>query len=342
MKYFVAVITLVILMGIPVNSFSSAKTNKYFSLYGGIWSIDNGEASFKISFPISGVGTGYSELEWKDLDSLTPMIGAKIVPYFYFLSLDIQYAGGNLREGDNTDTDWIGGYFPFSVSKADTDGDVKQWSIDMDILLYPYRGKPTSWGKGDRDRGDKEPIFKAIDRKKRGWADDRTKLKAVIGYFNYEYSLRDTNGVQTSDPLGLFGGTGPFSGLNSTFDFQWKGIKTGLGFEHDFIQSPSKGLHAFGFNIEYAFLWEIDYTGKGYWNLRDLRFTQEADNGTGYDFLIYLFYNPLRNFQVQLGYRSLHVEAKDGLDLRSGVKNADLDKAESSSAGWLLNLAYTF
>ena len=168
MRYFMAVITIVILMGIPVNTISSAKTNKYFSLYGGVWSIENGEASFKISFPITGIGTGYSKLEWEGLDSLAPMIGAKIVPYFYFLTLDIQYAGGNLRQGENTDTDWVGGYLPFSVSKADTDGDVNHWSIDLDILLYPYRGKPTSWGRGERDRGDSETIFEAINRKKRG------------------------------------------------------------------------------------------------------------------------------------------------------------------------------
>ena len=97
-----------------------------------------------------------------------------------------------------------------------------------------------------------------------------------------------------------------------------------------------------GFKLEYSYLWKIDYNGKGYWNLRDLRFTQEADNGTGYDFLIYLFYNPLRNLQLQLGYRSLYVEAKDGVDLRAGVKNVDLDKAELSSTGWLFNLTYTF
>jgi hypothetical protein len=57
----------------------------------------------------------------------------------------------------------------FSASKADTDGDVNHWSIDLNILLYLYRGKPKSWGRRERDRGDSETIFEAINRKKRGF-----------------------------------------------------------------------------------------------------------------------------------------------------------------------------
>lgn len=323
MKHLIKIIILVFALSVPVNSFSSEDSFNYFSLNVGTWVMQSGNASFQTSFPaIFVAGTGHSKLEWGDLDCYAYMVGAKVKPYFYFLTFDLQYVGGDLIEGKNTDTDWDEGYLPYSISKADTDGDIKYWSIDLDILIYPYLGKPVSWGRGEKQFANK------------------TRLDAILGYFHYEYNLRDTKGVQTLDTI--WGLTGPFSGLNSTYDFEWKGYKIGLRYVYDFIKSPSDGLHAIGFKIEYSYLWKIDFNGKGYWNLRDLHFTQEADNGTGEDGLLSLFYNPLKNLQVQFGYRWLAVSAKNGYDYRNGAINACLDEVDSKTHGLFFNLAYSF
>jgi len=322
-KYLVRIIILVFALSVPVSSFSSEDTSedpfKYLSVNVGTWIIKGGEASFQTSFPaVFLAGTGHSKLEWEALDSYAYILGAKVKPYFYFLTFDLQYVGGDIRDGECTDTDWDEGYTPWSVSKNATDGDIKYWSIDLDILLYPYLGRPVSWGIGEKKPGNK------------------TRFEAILGYFHYEYNLHIFNGVQTVPS------TGPFSGLDSTYDFEWKGYKTGLRYMYDFVKEPSDGLHAMGFKIEYSYLWGIDFNGEGYWNLRDLRFTQEADDGTGNDWVLGFFYNPLKNLQVQFGHRWLTVSAKNGYDYRDGTINAYLDAVDSKSKGWFFNLAYNF
>jgi len=322
-KHLAKIVIVLFLLCVPVSSFSfednSGGTSSYLSLNVGVWAMKGGEASFQTSFPAIFVpGTGHSKLEWKDLDSYSYMLGAKVKPYFYFLTLDLQYLGGDIRDGECTDTDWDEGFAPWSVSKNATDGDLEYWSIDLDILLYPYLGKPVGWGMSERRPNNK------------------TRFEAILGYFRYEYDLHDFNGVQTVPSLG------PFDGLDSTYDFKWKGFRTGLRYAYDFVKEPSHGLHAIGFRIEYSYLWKVDFDGEGYWNLRDLRFTQEADDGTGNDWVLAFFYDPLKNIQIQFGHRWLTVSAKNGYDLRDGTLNAYLDTVDSKSRGWFLNLAYTF
>lgn len=324
MRHLIKIIVLVFVLSVPVSSFSSEDSFKYFNLNVGSWIIRNGDASFQTSWSTGGLGTGYSKLEWGGLDSYAYMVGAKLKPYFYFLTLDLQYAGGDIRNGGNTDTDWVGGYTAFSISKSDTDGDVKYWSIDLDILLYPYLGKPESWG-----RGEKKLAY-------------RNRFEVILGYFHYEYNLTDTKGIQIVDTIS--GYSGPFSvpGVNATYDFEWKGYKTGLRYVLNAAEKPSDSLHAKGLKIEYSHLWEIDFNGEGYWNLRDLRFKQEADGGTGDEWVLSFFYNPLKNLQVQFGHRWLTVTAENGYDYRNGTINAYLVEVDSSSRGWFFNLAYNF
>lgn len=318
MRCIVAVITALILLSLPSNSFCAGEDHKYFDVYGGAWSVKGAEASWKTRWDSGGLGTGYSELEWTDLDTLAYMIGAKVKPYFYFLDLDFHYIGGRLRDGKNTDTDWIEGSTPFSISTQDTDGHLRYWSADLGLLLYPYRGKPKGWAGGAKRR------------------DHQTKLELIFGYFDYQLPLRLVNGVQTVPA------TGRFAGLRSTYDFEWAGYKTGLRFKWDFIKMPSNGLHALGLNFAYSYLWGIEYRGEGYWNLRGLHFTHEADDGTGTDFAVSLFYRPLKNLRFVLGHRWLDLEARNGYDYRNGVYNSDLVEVKSSSAGWFLTLGHSF
>lgn len=322
MRHLIEIIVLLFVLGVPVSSFSSEDSFKYFYLNAGPWIIKDGNASFQISSSTGGIGTRYLKLEWEGLNSYAYMVGTKLKPYFYFLTLDLQYAGGDLSKGECTDTDWVGGYSPFYISKSDTDGDLKYWSIDLDILLYPYSGKPESWG-----RGEKKLAY-------------RNRFEVTVGYFHYEYDLNMTKGVQTVDTISNY--TGPFSGLNSTYNFEWKGYKTGLRYVLDFIKTPSDRLHAIGFKIKYSHLWKIDFNGEGYWNLSDYRFKDEADDGTGNEWILSFFYNPLKNLQVQFGHRWLTVSAKDGLGDIEAAQPAYLDEVDSSSEGWFFNLAYNF
>ena len=97
-----------------------------------------------------------------------------------------------------------------------------------------------------------------------------------------------------------------------------------------------------GFRAEYCYLWHIDFYGEGFWNLRDYRFKDKADDGSGNDWILSLFYYPLKNLQVQFGHRWLTVKAKDGLDDVESASPAYLDDVRSKSNGWFFNSAYNF
>lgn len=295
---------------------------RFFDLYGGTW-ITQGEGSWEKSFPIDGF-TGRSELEFQDIDSTLYTIGARIKPYLYFVTLDIRYASGDISSATGTDSDWIDSYL-FSKSEFDIDGDTQYWSLDLYLLLYPYRGRITGWGTGEK----KPPHL--------------TTLEAFFGRFHYKDELDITNGVQVIPP------TGSFSGLNSEYYFEWEGFKSGLKFEWDFVKKPSSFLYALGFRTHVGFLFGVDYEGEGIWNLRtdwaqNPSFKHEAD-GYGFEGQIGLFYTPFKHFKMELAYHYLNLDA-DGTErifFSDGTTyDTNLDDVSSIRHGILFLLTFYF
>ncbi len=261
---------------------------RFFDLYGGLWHTW-GEGSWELSF---GVG-GKSKLEFKDIGSTMFLMGARIKPYFYFINIDFRYGFGSISSGTGIDSDWIDDEL-FSKSNSEIDGDTKYWSLDLSVLILPYRRKIGKPGMGEK----KPPHL--------------VTLEAFSGWFHYEDNLKITSGVQVIPP------TGSFSGLKSTYDFKWEGLRVGLKYEWDFIKKPSSLLYGMGIKIIPAFLLLVDYEGEGTWNLRDEfaqnpSFEQEAD-GNGFEGQIGFFYSPFKHFKMELAYYALQLEAKDGTD----------------------------
>ncbi len=295
---------------------------RFFDLYGGIWTAW-GEGSWEKSFPINGF-IGSSKLEFEGINSILYTIGVRAKPYLYFVTLDIRYASGDIPSGTGTDTDWISS-FPFSESEFDIDGDTEYWSGDLYVLFYPYRGKITGWGTGER----KPPHLIA--------------LEGLFGWFHYKDELDMTNGVQVIPPIG------PFGGLNSEYYFEWQGFKTGLKFEEDFIERPSRFRYGLGVKAWAALLWGVDYGGEGVWNLRtdwtqNPSFQHEA-NGYGFEGQIGLFYSPFNHFKIELAYHVLSLKA-DGTETiffsDGTIAYTDLDEVSSNRHGFLFLLSFFF
>ncbi len=105
-------------------------------------------------------------------------------------------------------------------------------------------------------------------------------LAPLAGYSYHQQNLQMTDGLQTISRVDLFPevqALGPFSGLNSTYETEWRGPWIGLDF------SANIGLrHTFFASVEYHWL---NYNAAANWNLRPdlaqpLSFTHSAD-GSG-------------------------------------------------------------
>src|SRR3990172_2555495 len=150
----------------------------------------SGEASWQISFPISG-GRTESELNFKHIDSpITILRGGGNLDSEWSFNASVGF--GSISGGRGTDTDrdlpYTGGVIVWSESKQDISGDVRFLEINLAHWERVERNPKAPWGIG-------------------------------VGFLHYEDRLTITNGVQTVPVYS------PFPGLNSTYDFYWNALK---------------------------------------------------------------------------------------------------------------------
>jgi len=188
-----------------------------------------------IDFNIAGDITGsnpniLSELTWSDLEIFQIKLSNKtIIRDLFYLRGSFGY--GWILRGSNQDSDYAGNNRTLEFSRSNNnagDGDV----IDASLGL----GLHFSFGL------------------------DWFGITPLAGYSYHQQNLTMTNGNQTKDPFGLFGFTGPFAGLNSSYDTEWKGPWIGLDLSFD-IQKK----HTVYINFEYHW---ADYYAEADWNLR--------------------------------------------------------------------------
>jgi len=298
--------------------------------------LSRADARWQISFPYvttvnnSGIpagtpGKAESRLDFNKIDSTMIILtgGIGVGPYFSF---DGSFGKGSIGSGHGTDTDRFipdsGGGLEFSQSTNDIDGDVIMGEINFYYNNHQYTGKHLGpWG-------------------------------FVFGYTHYEDKLRLTNGVQTvSIPFEglIFPPPGPFSMLNSTFDFYWDAIKIGVLPQFDITDKLSvKGLFAL-----YPF---VSYRGEGYWNLRTAgpnafrmqspNYIQKSTSGYGLDALLGLTYAIGERLDLTAGYRYFYLYDKDGTDTtyfaNGTTATSNLDWATITRQGAMIEVLFKF
>jgi hypothetical protein len=214
-----------------------------------------------------------SELTWNDLEILQLKADARIVlDNFPYVRGYLAY--GSILKGENQDSDYSGDDRTFEWSRSNNS------SNDGDVL-------DASGGIGYRARS----------------ASGKIMLAGLVGYSYHEQNLTMTNGYQTvSEPAFAPPGItpipiGPFSGLNSTYETEWKGPWLGA----DLSYRPNEKWFFIG-SFEYHW---ADFYAEANWNLRsDLAhpksFEHKAD-GNGIVLSLVCDYYIRPNISLNLG-----------------------------------------
>lgn len=193
-----------------------------------------------------GVPDILSELTWSGLEIAELRVrGDRTADNGWHVRGSAAY--GWIYDGKNQDSDYLGSGRTLEFSRSNND------TKDDDTLDF-------SLAFGYRFRLSQESAPTSL------------YLIPLLGYSYHEQNLRITNGNQTIPA------TGPFPGLNSTYQTQWKGPWLGL----ELLGQGAKNLSAF-LLAEYH---KADYYAEADWNLRSdfqhpKSFEHRAD-GEGY------------------------------------------------------------
>lgn len=251
-----------------------------------------------------------SELTWTDVTSKTAKTELTFVADngFYFSGM-LTFA--DITDGNMQDSDYMGNNrtVEFSRSSSTTSGD--------DLL----------------------DVSVAIGYQIHIW-DEQTILTPMIGLSRHEQNFRMTNGVQEINLRSDF--TGPFAGLNSSYQAVWEGVWIGLDISH----RVGKRLSLFG-DVEYH---RVDYTAEADWNLRSdfahpVSFRHTA-NGDGFVFKLGGRYHFTKQFALDLHTTWQFWETDVGIDQTffsnetTGVTR--FNGAEWNSAAIMIGIRYTF
>ncbi len=220
-----------------------------------------------------------SELDWDDLEIFQLRFQNKtVIPNILYFRAMASY--GWIYDGKVQDSDYAGDNRTFEFSRSNNsadDGDVLDASAGIG---YPFRiGGRETW-----------------------------TITPLVGYSYHEQNLTLTDGYQTIPPLG------PFGGLNSTYETEWKGPWVGLDlhFKSTEVQSFAQRIQTY-LSIEYHW---ADYDAEAKWNLRSdfqqpRSFVHDAD-GHGWVLGLGLNYVLTSNWLLNINYDYQDWSTDDG------------------------------
>ena len=126
-------------------------------------------------------------------------------------------------------------------------------------------------------------------------------MTPLVGYSYHEQNLKITDGFQTIPA------TGPFPGLDSSYDTEWKGPWIGID-----LRFKAREIKIFAHRFETYFTYEYhwaDYDAEADWNLRDdlahpKSFKHDTDGngyviGAGFNFVLHQHWALNFNFDYQ-------------------------------------------
>lgn len=176
-----------------------------------------------------------SELTWEDLGIFQLTASASAVFPSIYLRGSLSY--GWILSGDNQDSDYLGDDRTFEYSRSNNSADDGN-TMDLSVGIgYPFMLRSGFVG-----------------------------IAPLVGYSYQEQNLTLTDGSQT---LTVAGGVplGPFSGLNSTYDAEWKGPWIGIDVAFNMPSSQKDSVprrYQVLFGLEYHW---ADYKAQADWNL---------------------------------------------------------------------------
>ena len=209
------------------------------------------ELNWNIAGGIEGPNVA-SELEWEDLEIYQIRGGGKFsfgkgkAPFTIDMKGSLAY--GWIVDGENQDSDF--------------DGDDRTMEF--------------SRSNNRSDDGDVFDVSAGIGPRFRMWT-DRMAITPLVGYSYHEQNLTLTDGFQALSRPDIdphVPPTGPFAGLDSTYETRWHGPWAGIDAEF----TPLKRFSIYG-SIEYHW---VEFEAEADWNLRDdfahpKSFEHEAD-----------------------------------------------------------------
>lgn len=173
-----------------------------------------------------------SELTWDDLESYQVKIQGNLV-WPNIIAFRGSGGYGWIFDGDNQDSDFLGDNRTIEFSRSNNSSDDGHvWDASV-AIGYPFRF-------GQKVLGTLTPL---------------------VGYSHHEQHLKITDGNQTIPDLG------PFPGLDSSYDSEWKGPWIGVD-----LRFEAREIKTFAHRLEPYFTYEYhwaDYHAEADWNLRE-------------------------------------------------------------------------
>jgi len=253
-----------------------------------------------------------SELDWQNLRIWHFRSDAEITFFNNYL-IDLKADYGLIWAGDNQDSDYLGNNKTFEFSRSNNktkDDDVLDLSLGAGLKFF---------------LGEYSELLEASDV----W------LSLLAGYSYHEQNLRITEGFQTIPA------TGPFDGLNSTYQTEWDGPWLGVGI------SGRRDKFKVDVGFEYHF---ADYYAQANWNLRpDFQHPKSFEHvaeGRGLVLDVEGSYELTKNWSVNLLLEFQKWRAEDGID-RTFFSNGTiietrLNEVDWNSVAFTLGAAYDF
>ncbi len=304
-------ILFLLFMLFPVSSWGAEKESpepfKYVQFEVREW-ISYGDSDWLKSFDVVGL-KGESELKFENIDAPITQLTLRVKPALYWLTLQGSIGFGEIDSGKVTDADRLDGW-TFSESESDLDSDIFMADATLFLRLFPWEEKSPSY------------------------------LDAFIGFSYYREELNITNGEQTINSWLNPVPSGPFAGLDSSYEFRWTSIPVGVKGNLALNKEVTPWLYEFSLNGQAGFGYS-SYRGEGIWNLRtdleqDPSFEHEAD---GYVLLLNfgINYKPIECFSLGAGYQVQRYRAHNGTDRMfhaDGTESElDLEAVNSSRHG---------
>ncbi|GEM_PF-1448548 len=268
--------------------------------------------------PVFGFADRRTRLKWEDADTWVHMIEASYL-VLDWLRFEATYGFGDIRDGEQTESDWVSDAevrdFLLARTEADHTGDVAFYQIGVAALVHEFMTLPEWSGQ---------------------W-------ELRVGYRNHEESLNSRDGVLVVDLEEDV--NQPFPDLDADYTFEWQAFYAGG--QGRIALTPRWSVHG-----RLTALFGVKYSGEGFFNLQsDLRsespnLTQRARNGVGLEGQVALAFHWTPAFYTEFGYTYFRVRARNGSERRylfdDETERNDLDWAKSRRTGFFIGIGGRF